>query len=125
MRKPPCSWPASLAAAVLILLRGAPALAAEPVARAERLDAVAPVGDMPFCPNCRYENKQLKRVNLRLGITDGTQTEVLGGELQPGMEVVTGIIVGNVRQTPQANQGNPLLPGRGGQQGGFGGRGRG
>jgi hypothetical protein len=75
-----------------------------------------------------YENKQLKRVPLRLGITDGTQTEVLGGDLQPGMEVVTGVIVGNVRQTPQGNNnGNPLLPNqRGGGPGGFGGgRGRG
>jgi len=71
-----------------------------------------------------YENKQLKRVILRLGITDGTQTEVLGGDVQSGMEVVTGVIVGNVRLTPQVNQGNPLLPGRGGPPGGFG-RGRG
>ena len=51
-----------------------------------------------------YENKELKRVNLRLGITDGTQTEVLDGELQPGMEVVTGVIVGNVRQTRAGQQ---------------------
>src|SRR5207248_3459788 len=37
-----------------------------------------------------YMNKQLKPVNVRLGITDGTNTELLSGELQPGMEVVTG-----------------------------------
>lgn len=60
------------------------------------------------------EKKELKRVNLRLGITDGTQTELIDGELQPGQEVVTGVIVGNVRQTPQAaGQGNPLLPQQG------------
>jgi hypothetical protein len=75
------------------------------------------------------EKKELKRVNLRLGITDGTQTELIDGELQPGQEVVTGVLVGNVRQTPQAGgQGNPLLPqpgrGRGGD-GGFGGFGGG
>ena len=37
------------------------------------------------------------------------------------MEVVTGVIVGNVRQTPQGNNtGNPLLPNqRGGGPGGF------
>ena len=76
-------------------------------------------------------NKQLKRVNLRLGLTDGTQTEVISGELEPGMEVVTGVIVGNARQTPQPggnNNGNPLLPNQRGGQGGFqggGGRGRG
>jgi HlyD family secretion protein len=73
------------------------------------------------------EKKELKRVNLRLGITDGTQTELIDGELQPGQEVVTGVLVGNVRQTPQAGgQGNPLLPqqgNRGNFQGGGGNRG--
>ena len=72
-------------------------------------------------------NKQLKRVPLRLGLTDGTQTEVIGGDLEPGMEVVTGVIVGNARQTPQGgiNNGNPLLPnpGRGRGPDGFGGGG--
>jgi HlyD family secretion protein len=73
------------------------------------------------------EKKELKRVNLRLGISDGTQTELLDGDLQPGQEVVTGVIVGNVRQTPQAGgQGNPLLPNQGNRgnfQGGGGNRG--
>ena len=41
-------------------------------------------------------NKQLKPVNLRLGITDGTNTELLGEELQPGMELVTGVVVEGV-----------------------------
>ena len=36
-------------------------------------------------------NQQLKPVNLRLGISDGTNTELLSGELQQGMEVVTGV----------------------------------
>jgi HlyD family secretion protein len=72
-----------------------------------------------------YMDKQLKPVNLRLGISDGTQTELLSGELQPGMEAVTGVIVGSVRTTPTGPaQGNPLMPGRGGP-GGFGGGGRG
>ena len=34
---------------------------------------------------------QLKPVNLRLGITDGTNTELLSGELQQNMEVVTSV----------------------------------
>ena len=38
-----------------------------------------------------FMNQELKPVNLRLGITDGTNTELLSGELQPGMEVVTGV----------------------------------
>jgi len=69
-----------------------------------------------------YVDKQLKPVNLRLGISDGTQTELLSGELQPGMEVVTGVIVGNTRPQPTAGQGNPLMPGGRGP-GGFGGPG--
>jgi HlyD family secretion protein len=71
------------------------------------------------------EKKELKRVNLRLGITDGTNTEVVGGEVQPGQELVTGVLLGNARTTQGAGAaGNPLLPGRGGP-GGFGGGGRG
>ena len=36
-------------------------------------------------------NHQLKPVNLRLGISDGTNTELLSTELQQDMEVVTGV----------------------------------
>jgi hypothetical protein len=72
-----------------------------------------------------YINKQLKPVNLRLGISDGTYTEILNAdELQPGTEVVTNVVTGT-EQTPRPGgntTGNPLLqqPGRPG-----GGRGRG
>jgi len=108
---------------------GAKAAAGKAIPKgAETIDALfAPLPSVESRGNAwLYENKELKRVSLRLGITDGTQTEVLSGELQPGMEVVTGVIVGNVRQTPQGNNtGNPLLPNqRGGGPGGFG-RGRG
>ena len=79
-----------------------------------------------------YINKELKPVNLRLGITDGTNTELISGELQPGMEVVTGVLTGGARPTAAAGTGNPLLPqggrgpgGFGGPGGGFGGGGRG
>lgn len=65
-----------------------------------------------------FINKQLKPVNVRLGITDGTNTELLSGELQENMEVVTSISgVGNVRPTAGAAGGNPLLPQRGGGPG--------
>src|SRR5581483_7462041 len=71
-----------------------------------------------------FMNHQLKAVNLRLGITDGTNTEVLGGELQPPAEVVTGVTgLGTTRALPGQNNGNPLMPGGRGP-GGFGGRGR-
>jgi HlyD family secretion protein len=72
-----------------------------------------------------FMNRELKPVNLRLGISDGTNTELLSGELQQGMEVVTGFTgLGSNRAQPNfGNQGNPLMPGRGGPGGG-GGRGR-
>jgi HlyD family secretion protein len=59
-----------------------------------------------------YMDKQLKPVNLRLGITDGTNTELLSGELQQGMELVTSVLLGSVRPTttPAAGAGNPLMP---------------
>jgi HlyD family secretion protein len=75
-----------------------------------------------------FMNHELKPVNLRLGISDGTNTEVLSGELQPPVEVVTGVTgLGTTRTLPgQTGTGNPLMPGGRGQ-GGFGapgGRGR-
>jgi HlyD family secretion protein len=78
-----------------------------------------------------YINKQLKPVRLRLGITDGTYTEVLdGAELQPGTEVVTNIVTGLEQRNTTGQQGgaqNPLMgPQRGrGGPGGFGGPGGG
>jgi hypothetical protein len=71
-----------------------------------------------------FVDRQLKPVTLRLGITDGTYTELLSEELQENMEIVTGV----TGLTPTRNMptpgagGNPLMPGRGGPGGG-GGRG--
>ena len=75
-----------------------------------------------------FVEHQLKSVSLRLGITDGTNTELLSGDLQQDMEVVTGITgVGTTRTTTTGTgTGNPLLPGGrgpGGFGGGAGGRG--
>ena len=63
-----------------------------------------------------FIDRQLKPVNLRLGVTDGTNTELLGGELQQGAEVVTGVTgLGTTRTTGgQQGSGNPLMPQRGG-----------
>jgi HlyD family secretion protein len=63
--------------------------------------------------------KQLKTIRLRLGVTDGTWTELLDGEIQPGQELVTGIIIGD----EGANRGtsgaaSPLMQQRGGPMGG-------
>jgi HlyD family secretion protein len=70
--------------------------------------------------------KQLKSVRLRLGVTDGTWTELLDGELQPGQELVTGIIIDDGTKTSTTGANSPLMQ-RGGPMGGppmGGGRGR-
>jgi HlyD family secretion protein len=85
-----------------------------------------------------YVNKQLKSVNLRLGISDGTFTEVLNDtEVPPDSEFVTSIITPAMAAakpgtTPNNPTGNPLMPaqrgrgpGGGGPGGGGGGRGGG
>jgi HlyD family secretion protein len=83
-----------------------------------------------------YENKQLKSVNLRLGVSDGTFTEVLGdSELKEDTDVVTSIItpaMASATTNPNNPNGNPLMPaqrgrgpGQGGPGGGGGGRGGG
>jgi len=78
-------------------------------------------------------NKELKLVNLRLGISDGTYTEVLNDDaLQPDQDVVTSVITPDMANRPAGqqnnqNNNNPLLPqrgrGPGGPGGGGGGRG--
>ena len=77
-----------------------------------------------------YVDKQLKSVNLRTGITDGTNTEVVSGDLQNGSDVVTGVVLPNANRATAAGAGNPFQQGgnnRGNNFGGFqggGGRGR-
>ena len=80
----------------------------------------------------QYENKQLKALRLRLGVSDGSFSEVLNEtELPANAEVVTSMTTGlEQRPTPgQQQQGNPLMgpqrggPGGGGNRGGGGGRG--
>ena len=61
-----------------------------------------------------FMDRQLKPVNVRLGISDGTNTELLSTELQPNMEVVTGVTgLASTRTLPGAATGNPLMPGGG------------
>jgi HlyD family secretion protein len=75
-----------------------------------------------------YVDKQLKSVNLRTGITDGTNTEVVSGDLPIGTEAVTGIVLPAASRPSAAAAGNPFQQGnnnRGGNFGGFAGGGRG
>jgi hypothetical protein len=114
--------------------RSAPAKAAMP--QATTIDALfAPLPVIETRGRAwLFVDRQLKPVTLRLGISDGTYTEVISQELPDTSEVVTGITglspTRNV-PTPGAN-GNPLIPGggrggpgggRGPGGGGFGGRG--
>jgi HlyD family secretion protein len=72
-----------------------------------------------------FLDKKLKPINLHLGVSDGTFTEVLSGELQQGQEVVTSMVTGLEPKgnTPGGNNANnPLM---GPQRGGPGGRGPG
>jgi HlyD family secretion protein len=73
-----------------------------------------------------FVEHQLKSVNLRLGVTDGTNTELLSGDLQQNAEVVTSITgLGTTRAANTGSgTGNPLMPGGRGP-GGFGGGGGG
>ena len=56
-------------------------------------------------------NGQLKMVRLRLGITDGTYTELLSGEIRVGQELVTSVIT--PAQAAAASTRSPLMPGGG------------
>jgi hypothetical protein len=73
-------------------------------------------------------DNKLQRVRLRLGITDGQQTELiqaLDGTLQDGTEVVTNVITGAVRQAPTTPAGGAAFPGLDGGRRGFPGGGGG
>ncbi len=74
-----------------------------------------------------YVDKKLKPVALRLGVSDGTFTEILSGDVEQGQEVVTNMVTGLEPKTTGGQQTggaqNPLMgPQRG--RGPGGGRGR-
>ncbi len=79
-----------------------------------------------------YVDKKLKPINVRLGISDGSFTELLSGDLQEGQEVVVNMVTGLEPRPTAGQQGgnNPLMGqpqrgGPGGNRGGGGGPGRG
>ena len=74
-----------------------------------------------------YLDGKLQRVRLRLGVSDGQQTEViqaLDGDIKEGTDVVTSILTGPARQVAPPAGGN-AFPGLGGGRGFGGGGGRG
>jgi HlyD family secretion protein len=106
---------------------GASAAAAASPAGAQTIDQL--FGPLPVTESSGRvwvdASGQLKSVRLRLGITDGTYTELLSGELKVGQEVVTAVVTPT--QAAAAATRSPLMPGgpqRGGP-GGFGGPGGG
>jgi hypothetical protein len=76
--------------------------------------------------NATKDKKELKAINgLRLGISDGTFTELIEGPVTEVQAVVTAVDLGSAGTTQNRNTGSPLMPGRPmGGPGGFGGRGR-
>ncbi len=69
-----------------------------------------------------YLNKQLKPLAMRLGISDGTNTEVLEGNgLQVGTEVVTSVVLPTAGTQPAGATGGAQSPLMGPQRGGPGG----
>jgi HlyD family secretion protein len=103
--------------------RGRPAASAAQASTATTFDALfGPLAQTETFGQVWLNNGgKLGRVRLRLGITDGQQTELIqaiDGELREDTEVVTNVLTGAVRQivTPQGRGGFPGLGG--GRQGG-------
>jgi HlyD family secretion protein len=61
----------------------------------------------------RYVDGELRPVRVRLGITDGQVTELLEGDLQPDMELVTNIATSTAETRPTPQGGNPFMRGGG------------
>ncbi len=59
-----------------------------------------------------FANKQLKPIRLRLGVSDGTWTELLSNDLQPGTELVTGVIIDQPAAAGAGGPRSPLMPGQ-------------
>jgi hypothetical protein len=71
-----------------------------------------------------FVNKQLTPVRVRTGISDGQASELIEGEVQEGLELVTNIAIGTT--VTRATTTNPLFgQPRGFQGGGGGGNNRG
>jgi hypothetical protein len=81
------------------------------------------------------EKKELKEIQVRLGVTDGTFSELTSGDLKVGDQLVTSVVLprpttptlGGQNPFGQPQRGGPggLQPGGGGNPGGGGGRGGG
>ncbi len=88
-----------------------PTPAAAPRASAQTIDQLfgpLPVTETPGRA-WLYINKQIKSIRVRLGISDGTYTELLSGDVQSGQELVTSVVT--PAQAAAAATRSPLMPG--------------
>jgi len=84
------------------------------------LNQDAPADAQPGGPRLwRYDGDRIDPVRVQLGITDGTNTELLNSDLQPGTVVATGLATAATSATnPTTATRNPLMgsgPGGGGR----------
>jgi HlyD family secretion protein len=92
-------------------------------AGATMIDAMfAPIAP-PVAPGQVWVERdgQIVPLALTVGVSDGTWAQVLGGDLKPGDQVLTGIILPVVK-TPAAGAGNPLVQQQNRGRGGIPGR---
>jgi hypothetical protein len=136
MRARGVEMPADGAAAAPQRGRGpGPAATPKPAAAPSAAQGGATTFDALFGPLTQTEtfgqvwlnvDGKLQRVRLRLGVSDGQQTELIqamDGRIDEGTEVVTNVLIGSVRQTTTPARGNAFPGMDGGRGGGFGGRG--
>jgi len=106
--------------------RSAPTIAAAPAASrpsGQTIDSL--FGPLPVTESSGrawlFENRQLKMLRLRVGISDGSFTEIVSGDAKEGMPVVTTVTIpGQTTRTGPGAASSPLMgPQRGGSPGGF------
>jgi HlyD family secretion protein len=62
----------------------------------------------------RFVDGRIEPVRVRLGITDGTYVALVGGDLEPGVELVTAVVLAQDGAGSPGGR-SPLLPGRRGR----------
>jgi len=79
--------------------------------QAQTIDALFPPLADPVTPGRAwlYVGNTLKLVRLRLGVSDGTYTEVLNEELAPGTPVVTAVTLPNASPARATGGQSPLM----------------
>ena len=81
---------------------------------ATRFQPAAPAGETLGRRDRRVwtlHDGELQPVRIETGITNGTATAIVGGQLQEGMPVVTGVVAGN-QPAENASTASPLIPRR-------------